>query len=105
MSLVPKEQRRTTLGLSRGNWITIVIFVISIIAAGIAQAIAYGTERAENKATSALAKENKGGIKEIRKEMKTNAKQLRKEIKESASETQEVLKDQIQILIQTINNK
>lgn len=98
MALLPKEQRHTKMGLSRGNWITLGIFAFSFTGAVIAQAIVYGgqVEKINN---------NEKAITEIRKEMKTNTRQLRREIKESAKETQTILKDQMQILIQTIKSQ
>lgn len=91
-------RRKAFLRLSVGNWITVGIFTIGIIASWFGFAIAYGGKINQ-------VNNNTKAITEIKQEMKENTKQLRKEIKDSAGETQQVMRDQIQLILRVIEKE
>lgn len=97
-----KEQRRMTMGLSRGNWITLGIFLFGLISAAIAQAIVYGGQVEKIDNNTEKIEKLEVTVETVRKEIKTDMKDLEGRLNNRMDRNSEVQRDRHNELLETI---
>lgn len=68
-NILSKDQRRTTMGLSRGNWIILFLAICGFIGVLISQAITYGSQVQQQEINTKDIVENRKTIEGIVKDM------------------------------------